>query len=105
MRRWIWILALAMPLSAAAQFFDDFDGDRLAGHWSLFSEFGEQMEYHLSDSMLHVTRVYGGQRQFNRVEMYASVGPYTDYEVVSTLGWDEGEHQLQWWIGGLGNAC
>ena len=93
MRRYILILALAAPLSAAAQFFDHFDGDRLAGHWNFFSEFGERMEYQLSDSMLHVTRVYGGPRVLNRVEIYASVGPYPDYEVVSTLGWDEGEHQ------------
>ena len=33
MRKYFLILALAMPLTAAAQFFDHFEGNELANHW------------------------------------------------------------------------
>ena len=92
MRKYILILALAMPLTAAAQFFDHFEGNELAGHWRFFSE-GTQWEYNVSDSMLNVTRLYGGYSGFKQVYIYAQLEPMADFEMTALVGWDEAEFQ------------
>ncbi|MCH7905363.1 MAG: PEP-CTERM sorting domain-containing protein [Armatimonadetes bacterium] len=88
MRRYILILALAVPLTAAAQFFDHFEGDRLAGHWR-FTSWGQSWEHSVSDSMLHVTRVFG-QAEIHGVHILAELPALANFDAVSIMGWDSG---------------
>ncbi|MCH7905577.1 MAG: PEP-CTERM sorting domain-containing protein [Armatimonadetes bacterium] len=95
MRKYVLMLALAMPLTAAAQFFDHFEGNELAGHWRFFSE-GTQWEHNVSDSMLHVTRLFGGPPGLRQVYLFARLDPLADFEMTVLMGWDEAEfHRLQ----------
>lgn len=91
MRKYVLILAIAMPLAAAAQFFDHFEGNELAGHWRFFSE-GTQWEYNVSDSVLNVTRLYGGPNP-QQAYLYARLEPLADFEMTALVGWDEAEFQ------------
>ncbi|MCH7905360.1 MAG: hypothetical protein IH944_12470 [Armatimonadetes bacterium] len=84
MRKYVLILALAMPLTAAAQFFDHFEGDRLQGHWR-FTSWGQQWEHSVSDSMLHVTRVFG-QAEIHGVHILAELPALADFDAVSLMG-------------------
>ena len=88
MRKYILILALAAPLTAAAQFFDHFEGDRLGDHWRFYS-WGQQWEHSVSDSMLHVTRVFG-QGEISGVGILAELPALADFDAVSLMGLDPG---------------
>ena len=88
MRKYVLMLALAMPLSAAAQFFDHFEGDRLQDHWEFYS-WGQQWEHSVSDSMLHVTRIYG-EGEASGVGILAGLPALEDFDAVSVMGWEPG---------------
>ena len=90
MRKYVLILALAAPLSAAAQFFDHFEGNDLAPHWRFSSE-GSRWEYNVRDSMLNVTRLYGGPSP-PQVYIEAFFDPMADFEMSALVGWDEGQY-------------
>ncbi|MCH7905362.1 MAG: hypothetical protein IH944_12480 [Armatimonadetes bacterium] len=88
MRKYVLILALAAPLTAAAQFFDHFEGNELAEHWEFYS-WGQQWEHSVSDSMLHVTRVFG-QGEISGVGILAELPALGDFDAVSLMGLEPG---------------
>ncbi len=77
-----------------AQFFDDFDGDDLAPHWSLQTSFPTAWDYTVADGLLTVTSLnfpsFAGSAT-NYQRMYAPFAPIAgDFDVRVTMGWAPG---------------
>lgn len=100
-------LALAMAMCPAAPapaqpvFFDDFNGNALAPHWSRPPD--SHWEYNVSGGMLNVTELkfpsdphFGG----NEARIGAGYAPQTDFRADVWMGWEAGDppHRLGFYI-------
>nr|MBA3726771.1 hypothetical protein [Armatimonadota bacterium] len=85
----------AVPLAVAAcahanAFVDEFDGDKLGGHWNFTSD-GDFWEYEIGGGFLRVTRIFGPGP--DTVWIYARLPGFDDFEMTTITGWNTGSMQ------------
>jgi hypothetical protein len=87
------VIGLVLSLAPAHAFFDDFEGDRLEDYWDFWTEQNGFMDYHVHDSLLHVTGMGPYENYGNSVFIDAPVGGLYDFDLVARVGWEAGEYQ------------
>jgi len=88
------VIGLVLSLAPAHAFLDDFEGDRLEDYWDFWTEQNGFMDYHVHDSLLHVTGMGPYENYGNSVFIDASLGERIgDFDLVARVGWEEGQDQ------------
>lgn len=86
-----------LPITSFSFFFDDFEGNELKNNWNAFKGWGgdpwwdSDWEYHLNDSWLNATSVWG-ILQKNQVLLSSWLGTdIYDFEASAKVKWDHGQ--------------